>query len=87
MSLLCYSVPGISSDIWCVLKFNCCKTASGTHEETNHTQTGAHLTKNVAKLSTIVKNALVSQREIEDDTLWLDSKTALFWIENRGEWK
>ena len=41
----------------------------------------------LAKLSTTVKNALVSQREIEDITLWLDSKTALFWIENRGEWK
>ena len=87
MSPLCYSVPGISSDIRCVLTFTCCKTTSGTHGETNHTQTGAHLSKNVAKLSTIVKNALVSQREIEDDTLWLDSKTALFWIENRGEWK
>ena len=41
----------------------------------------------LAKLSTTVKNASVSQREIEDDTLWLDRKTALFWIENRGEWK
>ena len=41
----------------------------------------------LAKPSTTVKNALVSQREIEDVTLWLDSKTALFWIEHRGEWK
>ena len=44
-----YLTPGISSDIRCVLKFTCCKTASGTREETNHTQTGAHLSENFGK--------------------------------------
>ena len=41
----------------------------------------------LATLSTTVKNALEKQREIESVNLWLDSKTELFWIENRGEWK
>lgn len=31
--------------------------------------------------------ALAAQAKVKRLKLWLDSKTALFWIRNRGEWK
>jgi hypothetical protein len=34
-----------------------------------------------------VKHALGSEVEIIETYFWLDSKTALCWIYNRGEWK
>ncbi|XP_078366089.1 uncharacterized protein LOC144650313 [Oculina patagonica] len=41
----------------------------------------------LAQLMQTVKNALESQLEISGTKYWLDSKTALCWIQNRGEWK
>ena len=41
----------------------------------------------LAQLMETVKNALESQLEISRTKYWLDSKTALCWIQNRGEWK
>jgi hypothetical protein len=34
-----------------------------------------------------IKSALASQLEASQITYWLDSKTALCWIQNRAEWK
>lgn len=41
----------------------------------------------LAQLMETVKKALESQLEISRVKYWLDSKTALCWIQNRGEWK
>ena len=41
----------------------------------------------LARLMHMVKSALKSQIEITRTVYWLDSKTALCWIQNRGEWK
>ena len=41
----------------------------------------------LAQLMETVKKALESQLEISRAKYWLDSKTALCWIQNRGEWK
>ena len=41
----------------------------------------------LAQLMNTVRNALQSQLKIDGVRFWLDSKTALSWIQNRGEWK
>ena len=41
----------------------------------------------LAKLMETVQNALKEEVEIKVSRQWLDSKTALWWINNRGEWK
>ena len=41
----------------------------------------------LARLMNSVKNALKTQVECVETRYWLDSKTALCWIQNRGEWK
>ena len=41
----------------------------------------------LATLMKTVSSALSSYCSIEERYLWLDSKTALFWINNRNEWK
>ena len=41
----------------------------------------------LVNLMDTVKNALHSQINIDCVRFWLDSKTALFWIHNQGEWK
>ena len=41
----------------------------------------------LATLMNVVKNALSLQVEIQQCRYWLDSKTALFWINNSGNWK
>ena len=41
----------------------------------------------LAVLMNTVKNALQSQVNIDKVRLWLDSKTALYWIQNKNEWK
>ena len=41
----------------------------------------------LARLMHAVKSALKSQLEMSKAVYWLDSKTALSWIQNRGEWK
>ena len=38
-------------------------------------------------LMSMVKNALKDEIGISSMPLWLDSKTALWWIANNGEWK
>ena len=43
--------------------------------------------KRLTGLMNIVKSALSSQIKIDSTRYWLDSKTSLFWILNRGEWK
>ena len=40
----------------------------------------------VTLMETVV-NALSSQTKIDEVKYWLDSKTALYWIYNNGEWK
>ena len=41
----------------------------------------------LAQLMDTVRNALKESVEIVESRLWLDSKTALCWINNQGEWK
>ena len=41
----------------------------------------------LAQLMHTVKNALQSQVKLDGVRFWLDSKTALSWIQNKGEWK
>eukprot|EP00794_Sanderia_malayensis_P004957 gene4957-biopygen4019 len=41
----------------------------------------------LATLMSNVKNALSEQVTINKVRFWLDSKTALYWINNQGEWK
>ena len=41
----------------------------------------------LATLMDTVKNALSPQIQFDKVKYWLDSKTALFWIYNNGEWK
>ena len=41
----------------------------------------------LSKLMASVKTALKSYVEFDETRYWLDSKTALCWINNRGEWK
>ncbi|XP_015767737.1 PREDICTED: uncharacterized protein LOC107346459 [Acropora digitifera] len=41
----------------------------------------------LAKLMETVHRALEGEVEIKGTRQWLDSKTALWWINNRGEWK
>ena len=41
----------------------------------------------LAQLMNTVRNALQSQLKLNGVRFWLDSKTALSWIQNKGEWK
>ena len=41
----------------------------------------------LAQLMHTVKNVLHSQQKLNGVKFWLDSKTALGWIQNKGEWK
>lgn len=41
----------------------------------------------LAQLMDTIRVALQSQLEIDGVKFWLDSKTALSWIQNKGEWK
>ena len=41
----------------------------------------------LARLVHAIRSALESRLELSRITYWLDSKTALCWIQNRGEWK
>ena len=43
--------------------------------------------KILTALMSTVKSALSSQIKIDSVRYWLDSKTSLYWILNRGEWK
>ena len=41
----------------------------------------------LAQLMDSVGKALEYQLKVNGRTFWLDSKTALYWIRNKGEWK
>lgn len=41
----------------------------------------------LAKLMETVQNALKEEVEVMGSRQWLDSKTTLWWINNKGEWK
>lgn len=43
--------------------------------------------RTLAQLMHTVKNALHSQRKLNGVKFWLDSKMAVSWIQNKGEWK
>jgi len=41
----------------------------------------------LVNLMETVKDALSSKLKVDDIRFWLDSRTALFWLLNQGEWK
>ena len=41
----------------------------------------------LAQLMSTIRNALLSQLDLDGVKYWLDSKTALTWVQNKGEWK
>ena len=58
-------------------------SALGTTDETLELLSGVIL----AKLASSMKEALQSQVQIDKTYLWLDSKTAIYWIKGSKEWK
>ncbi len=98
-----YSLHGFgdaSSKAYCAVIYLVCETADRTYCRLICSKTRIAPIKKLtiprlelmsakilASLMETVKNALSSQIDIHEIRLWLDSKTALFWIRNSGEWK
>ena len=85
---------------YCAMIFLVCETTKGIYVKLLCTKTRVAPLKSLSiprlelmsarilvTLMDTVKNALSSQVKIDSVKFWLDSKTALFWIYNQGEWK
>ena len=85
---------------YCAMIFLVCVTTQGTYSRPLCSKTRVAPLKALSiprlelmsarilvNLMDTVKNALHSQINIDCVRFWLDSKTALFWIHNQGEWK
>ena len=85
---------------YCAMFFLVCVTTQGTYSRLLCSKTRVAPLKALSiprlelmsarilvNLMDTVKNALHSQINIDCVRFWLDSKTALFWIHNQGEWK
>ena len=89
-----------SMQAYCAVIYLVCETTRGTHVTLLCSKTRVAPLKSLsiprlelmsarilAVLMDTVYNALKSQLKIDSIQYWLDSKTALYWILNRGEWK
>ena len=98
-----YSLHGFgdaSSKAYCAVVYLVCESEDGIYSRLICSKTRIAPLKSLsiprlelmsarilAKLMDSVKNALSDQIEIQLCKYWLDSKTALFWLNNAGEWK
>ena len=89
-----------SMKAYCAVVYLVCETTKGTHVTLLCSKTRVAPLKGLsiprlellsarilAVLMDTVHNALKSQIKIDCMRYWLDSKTALYWIFNNGEWK
>ena len=89
-----------SKKAYCAMVYLVCITEQGTYTKLLSAKTRVAPLKSLsiprlelmsarvlATLMETVKNALSSQIKFDKVKYWLDSKTALFWIYNNGEWK
>ena len=89
-----------SKKAYCAMVFFVCETTQGTHTSLLCAKTRVAPLKQLtipllelmsarilATLMDTMVKALVSQFKVNEVKYWLDSKTALYWIYNNGEWK
>ena len=89
-----------SEKAYCAVVYFVCRTSTGVHVQLLTAKTRVAPLKALsiprlelmsalmlAKLVDSVKKALASQVENLETRYWLDSITALYWIQNQGEWK
>ena len=89
-----------SKKAYCAMIYFVCKVFGSVHVELLTSKTRVALLKAqtiprlelmsgrvLAQLMDTVRNALKDEVEISATRLWLDSKIALCWINNQGEWK
>ena len=89
-----------SKKCYCAMIYLVCETTTGVHTSLLCAKTRVAPLKSLtiprlelmsakvlATLMDTVVKALSSQMKIDSVKFWLDSKTALFWIANNGEWK
>ncbi len=89
-----------SKYVYCAMTFLVCHTTKGVYTRLLSAKTRVAPLKSLTihklelmsacilvTLMETVKKALSSQMSIDAIRYWLDSKTALFWIYNQGEWK
>ena len=84
-SAVVYMVYGTSEGIFSTLL--CSKTRVAPLKSLTIPKLELMSARILAVLINTVKNALQSQVKIDKVRLWLDSKTALYWIQNNNEWK
>ena len=89
-----------SKHAYCAMIYLVCETTTGVHTKLLCAKTRVAPLKELSipklelmsarilvTLMETVKNSLRSKLKIDAIRFWLDSKTALFWIFNQGEWK
>eukprot|EP00794_Sanderia_malayensis_P017128 gene17128-biopygen14744 len=89
-----------SKHAYCAMIFRVCETTKGTYVKLLCSKTRVAPLKSLSiprlelmsasilvTLMETVRNALSSQLKVHSVRFWLDSKTAMFWIYNQGEWK
>ena len=79
--LVCETTTGIHSRLLCA------KTRVAPLKELSIPKLELMSARILVTLMETVKNSLSSKLKIDAIRYWLDSKTALFWIFNQGEWK
>ena len=84
-SAVIYMVYGTSKGIF--TKLLCSKTRVAPLKSLTIPRLELMSARILAFLMNTVKNALQSQVKIDKVRLWLDSKTALYWVQNKNEWK
>lgn len=65
----------------------CAKTRVAPLQESSIPRLELMSARILSTLMQTVYNALTPQVKIDGCKYWLDSKTALFWINNQGEWR
>ena len=89
-----------SNNAYCAVVYFVCRMQDGTHARLLTSRSRVAPLKALtipqlelmsarilAQLMSTVKKALEAQVTLSGTRYWLDSKTAICWIQNRGEWK